>query len=58
MIILPAVIDVELDETEVIEIALDEEEPVSMELEPKYVTPLIPENYCRFEWDGTRLRFS
>lgn len=56
---MPIVIDVdvvELDYAIDVEVAEDEE-AFSAELEPKMFIPVIPENYCKFTWDGTMLKF-
>ena len=57
--IMPIAVDVdvvELNEAINMDVS-DLNEGINAEIEPKLVIPVIPENYCRFTWDGTMLRF-
>lgn len=56
--IIPMIVDLEIEEDPAVDLEIEEEEAIDLEITPALIVPQIPENYCRFEWDGTRLRFS
>ena len=56
--IIPMIVDLDIETDPDIDLDVEESAAIDLDVIPSLIVPQIPENYCRFEWDGTRLRFS
>lgn len=56
--IIPMIVDLDIETDPDIDLEVEESAAIDLDVIPSLIVPQIPENYCRFEWDGTRLRFS
>lgn len=55
----PCIIDVSVeDATDEIVIGLeDSEQEISVQVDSALLIPIIPDNWCQFSYDGTKLHF-
>ena len=58
MLFYPAVIDLEIEDNTPIDLECEDGGEMDLEIEQTLIIPVIPKNYCRYDYDGSKLYFS